>query len=421
MFVRMLRRPRHHHGHERVSLQETNDTDGSDVTDAEIQRQDAPSIVANQAEQLNPASDAEHHAHSSQPNNENTTEYNADEPSSSITVHPRPTTHPFLTSQISVERSIRHRRQSTCTLLLLFLLFRLWVEAILQKDIGLLFLSTMGTTWTYRYWCSHREVEQEYDRQIEENQRSGTNNNTASNTNEVGDAASTFDPDLGLMSFQAQLALAILESQRQMFENGGYGGNDNGGHDGPGVTEEARGKWKRYEWGGEGCSELRRLASNNSMEALGQSSLGNSISSGDGNAVNYGSVGSEEEEEVSTSASKLEEGLVLSMDEEEPSCSICLCEYEMGESVMRLPCNHIYHESCLDSWVTNHVRCPLCNFDLMEGFEAPPRPPQQQQQHQNNNAELFRMMMGARRATRTARSTRRQLATMLAAMEDSVV
>ena len=60
-------------------------------------------------------------------------------------------------------------------------------------------------------------------------------------------------------------------------------------------------------------------------------------------------------------------------------------------------------------------RCPLCNYDLMDGFEAPPRPAQPQQQ--NNNQELIRRMMGLRRG----RTSRRQLATMLAAMDDSVV
>lgn len=402
MFVRMLRRPRHHHGHERVSLQETNDGGADDAENQGVPREEPANNNSNER-QRNPASANE----TEQPTADRTTdqaqEYDADDPSITIEVHPRPTTHPFLTSQISVERQIRQRRQSTCTLLLLFLLFRLWVEAILQKDVGLIFLSTMGTTWTYRYWCSHRE-EEEYDRQIEENH---VNNNGAENA--PADAASTFDPDLGLMSFQAQLALAILESQRQMFENGGYGGNDHGAHDGPGVTDEAKEKWKKYEWGGEGSSELKRLASNKSMEMLGDLQ----------GSVNYGSVEEEDEEEERNSlevSSKLEEGLVLSVNEEEPSCSICLCEYEMGESVMRLPCNHIYHESCLDSWVTNHVRCPLCNYDLMQGFEAPPRPPPPQQ---NNNQELFRRMMGLRRAS--ARSTRRQLATMLAAMEDSAV
>ena len=216
-----------------------------------------------------------------------------------------------------------------------------------------MFLSTMGTTWTYRYWCSRRE-EEEYDRQIEENPSSTTTSNNANRSegNQNADAASTFDPDLGLMSFQAQLALAILESQRQMFENGGYGGNDAHTQDEIGVTEEAKAKWKTYEWGGEGSSELKRLASNNSIEAMSESQ-------GSGNSPNYGSVEEDDEEEVrclEVSTSKLEEGLVLSGNDEEPSCSICLCEYETGESVMRLPCNHIYHEPCLNSWVTNHVR-----------------------------------------------------------------
>lgn len=413
MFVRMLRRPRHHHGHERISLHESEGMDvnrnsGSDSN--EVEQNEVLSNDVNVAEGSSPVSGNESEQPAVDDANENThPEYDADDPT--ITVHPHPTTHPFLTSQISVERQIRHRRQSTCTLLLLFLLFRLWVEAIIQKDLGLIFLSTMGTTWTYRYWCSRRE-EEEYDRQIEENPRVASNSGERETNH--SDAASTFDPDLGLMSFQAQLALAILESQRQMFENGGYGGNDTGNsQDEPGVTDEAKAKWKKYEWGGEGCSELKKLASNNSIENLGEST-------GSANSVNYGSVEEEDDEErnIDVSTSKLEEGLVLCNDEE-PSCSICLCEYEMGESVIRLPCNHIYHESCLGSWVTNHVRCPLCNYDLMEGFEAPPRPEQQPQQQNNNNNELFRRMMGMRRAS--ARSTRRQLATMLAAMEDSVV
>lgn len=418
MFARMLRRPRNQHGHERVSLQEETNTDDPDVqASAEDDIYDADE----RAEGTN--SESAEHPETEQSESDN------------ITLHPPPTTHPFLTSQIAAERHIRHRRQSTCTLLLLFLLFRLWVEAIIQKDVGLLFLSTMGTTWTYRWWSLRRAEEDEYDRQIEENGR----NTSETNAEGQSDAASTFDPDLGLMSFQAQLALAILESQRQMFENGGYGGND-AAHNGPGVTDEAKAKWKKYEWGGEECGEIKRLASNSCLEGEGNDnnvtpsrpSTTTTIQRSGSNGSNYGSVnnsptGSLDErgptllnnlQNRDLSPSKLEEGLVLCLaDEEEPSCSICLCEYEKGESVTRLPCHHIYHESCLDSWITNHVRCPLCNYDLMEGFEVPLRP--SQQQHQNNNQDLFRRMMGVRRAS--ARSARRQLASMLAAMEDNVV
>eukprot|EP00586_Coscinodiscus_wailesii_P022068 CAMPEP_0172502116 /NCGR_PEP_ID=MMETSP1066-20121228/156892_1 /TAXON_ID=671091 /ORGANISM="Coscinodiscus wailesii, Strain CCMP2513" /LENGTH=361 /DNA_ID=CAMNT_0013277257 /DNA_START=42 /DNA_END=1127 /DNA_ORIENTATION=+ len=51
------------------------------------------------------------------------------------------------------------------------------------------------------------------------------------------------------------------------------------------------------------------------------------------------------------------------MDEGE-LCSICLCEYEHDEVAVRIPCGHVYHDSCLLEWTENHVRCPLCNTDL---------------------------------------------------------
>lgn len=50
--------------------------------------------------------------------------------------------------------------------------------------------------------------------------------------------------------------------------------------------------------------------------------------------------------------------------EEAPHCSICLGEYEEGEQLCRLPCSHVYHTDCINSWCSNHTRCPLCNVDL---------------------------------------------------------
>ncbi|KAL7546432.1 hypothetical protein ACHAWF_009773 [Thalassiosira exigua] len=47
-----------------------------------------------------------------------------------------------------------------------------------------------------------------------------------------------------------------------------------------------------------------------------------------------------------------------------PSCPICLCDYERGDAVIRLPCAHVYHDSCIGEWTRSHARCPLCNRDL---------------------------------------------------------
>jgi hypothetical protein len=47
-------------------------------------------------------------------------------------------------------------------------------------------------------------------------------------------------------------------------------------------------------------------------------------------------------------------------DEPGTSCAICLCDYEEGESLRRLPCGHHFHCRCADKWLGRNKRCPLC-------------------------------------------------------------
>ena len=53
----------------------------------------------------------------------------------------------------------------------------------------------------------------------------------------------------------------------------------------------------------------------------------------------------------------------------EDSCTICLSILEIGEKVRRLPCHHIYHKECIDTYFdsqllsshdTDSLRSPLC-------------------------------------------------------------
>ena len=357
-------------------------------------------------------------------------------------VHSTTSSHPYLSAQIERERFIRYRRQSTCTLLVLLFLIRLWIEALLTKDIGLVFLSMMGTLWTYR-WLANRTVdEEEYDRQImldlERHQGGAAGAQQGGSVREGGyanasgggggssssgrDAAINFDPDLGLMSFQAQLALAILESQRQMFENGGYNATTINAHNGPGVTTEAKEKWKTFDWGSSGTT------TNDDFASLTQSIT----RQGSDRSNNYGSLADDEKDAYDDNDLAVSKNL----DVEEPSCSICLCEYDRGEKVVRLPCEHMYHESCLASWTTHHTRCPLCNYDLMDGYEQPASVVTQQQARQHAEEQrAFRNMalsaLGRRIRPRnrilTSSSSRRRgtsrttAADMAAASNDSIV
>ncbi|KAF5725789.1 hypothetical protein HS088_TW23G00518 [Tripterygium wilfordii] len=57
--------------------------------------------------------------------------------------------------------------------------------------------------------------------------------------------------------------------------------------------------------------------------------------------------------------------------EETAQCYICLVEYEEGDSLRILPCNHEFHRACIDKWLKEiHRVCPLCRGDICKS-ESP--------------------------------------------------
>jgi len=46
--------------------------------------------------------------------------------------------------------------------------------------------------------------------------------------------------------------------------------------------------------------------------------------------------------------------------EHDAGCSICLCDYNEGALLRRLPCGHDFHRRCVDKWLQKNKRCPLC-------------------------------------------------------------
>mmetsp|Transcript_27474 Transcript_27474/g.66712 ORF Transcript_27474/g.66712 Transcript_27474/m.66712 type:complete len:341 (+) Transcript_27474:96-1118(+) len=211
----------------------------------------------------------------------------------------------FSLEDLEEERELARRRTSGCVLIAAFVLFRLWIQAVATSDFGLLLLCLVGTSWTARFIRHNREREEHLDRLIVE-----YNENGGSPSEGSGSGAGS---DMRMLSFQAQLALAIIESQRQVMQ-GGYGHPD-GAQNTPGVSDEAMEHWKKFPY----------KASDGLPDSCGHKSMG---------------------------------------DDEEPHCSICLCEYEEKDDLVCLPCGHVYHGDCISSWCSNHQRCPLCNLDL---------------------------------------------------------
>lgn len=49
-------------------------------------------------------------------------------------------------------------------------------------------------------------------------------------------------------------------------------------------------------------------------------------------------------------------------DEQNTDCAMCLSDFVVGDLIKKLSCDHVYHASCIDSWLQNATICPKCGF-----------------------------------------------------------
>lgn len=45
-------------------------------------------------------------------------------------------------------------------------------------------------------------------------------------------------------------------------------------------------------------------------------------------------------------------------------CSVCWEDFQLKETVYQLPCQHVYHETCIRPWLELHGTCPICRQNL---------------------------------------------------------
>jgi Ring finger domain len=61
---------------------------------------------------------------------------------------------------------------------------------------------------------------------------------------------------------------------------------------------------------------------------------------------------------------------IINISGEDAKCSICLADYQEGEPVRKLGCQHHFHKSCVDQWLVISATCPLCVQSIIVSQEA---------------------------------------------------
>ena len=60
------------------------------------------------------------------------------------------------------------------------------------------------------------------------------------------------------------------------------------------------------------------------------------------------------------SRQEIEEVFPFKLALRENDCSICLETYQRGEQIKELQCRHTYHPVCIDEWLLESRKCPMC-------------------------------------------------------------
>jgi len=219
-----------------------------------------------------------------EPNNTNTTP---------LTLSPE---RQALIDALEQERSAVQTRQTLGVVLACLFLPQWFVQACLGENFGLFLFCLLATSWAARWHRYHAAQAVALRNRVEA-------------LRNAPEAAADLGSDI-LMSFQAQLAMAIMESQQSIQQQQNAAAEQS-----VGIDAATRSTWKTY-----------KASSTNTTTTTTTTNTSN-----DANC-----------------------------------CSICLCELDEGGTLCELPCSHVYHADCIGHWTEQHTTCPLCNANLMQ-------------------------------------------------------
>ncbi|XP_026485336.2 E3 ubiquitin-protein ligase RNF181 [Vanessa tameamea] len=55
---------------------------------------------------------------------------------------------------------------------------------------------------------------------------------------------------------------------------------------------------------------------------------------------------------------------IIIEDDSENNCPICLKKFCINEKAKEMPCQHLFHEKCIITWLYKTNSCPFCRYEL---------------------------------------------------------
>lgn len=57
--------------------------------------------------------------------------------------------------------------------------------------------------------------------------------------------------------------------------------------------------------------------------------------------------------------------IILTEEQEDDECHLCLENMKIGDEVIQLPCQHMFHFPCINELIIHqHITCPLCRKSI---------------------------------------------------------
>ena len=57
---------------------------------------------------------------------------------------------------------------------------------------------------------------------------------------------------------------------------------------------------------------------------------------------------------------------IKKLDKDKQNCVICMEDFKNGDKSTNLPCLHMFHTNCIQSWLKTQNTCPICKFKLTQ-------------------------------------------------------